>query len=154
MAVTATLEAPSSTIREVYALSHETNQKIPGILEDNQIARFSLFSNGEYTLYARNNNNKEVSITTEISCIDTELPHLKNYQYTSVYLQFHLEDTLSGLDYASVYGETVSGKIIYPQKIDETTGNLFFAFPQEDFYLHVRDQAGNESKFYIERYTD
>lgn len=151
--ITAEIDAPLNNIREVYAVFHETQHVSYGVLENNT-ARFSVASNGEYTLYAIDSNKNKVSISATVSCMDQDPPTLKDYHYTKADITLYVEDSLSGINYSSIYGETESGQQILPQHIDEGQGKLVLPYPTENFYLYVQDMAGNQSHYYIRKYIE
>ena len=147
--ITAHIHGPLNNIDEIYALSHETNKITYGTIEEGNVGHFIVTESGDYTLYAIDNRKRMVTATTTVSCIDRSLPVLKDYKNTNSQINFYIEDSLSSIDYSSIYGETVSGKKIYPQQVDQAAGELIFSFPGQDFRLSIQDAAGNEAKYLI-----
>ena len=152
--VTATVEAPLNSIKQVYAVSADSNNVIYGTMKDDDTAYFEIQENGNYTLYAVNSNDETASIEAVVSCIDKEGISIKSYACIDDILNIYIEDNLSGVDYTSVYGEMTDGTKLYPIQTDEAAGSLVFAYPESNFTLYVSDKAGNESAFLIEPYTD
>lgn len=152
--ISATIEAPLNSIKQVYAVSDHNNEVVYGTMVDKETAHFEVTANGNYTLYAIGSNDEQTSVRVSVSCIDREIVTLRDYTYTSETVTFYLEDSQSGVDYDSVFGEGPDGSRFYPAQTDSTSGKLVFAFPETDFDLHVSDMAGNKAVFHIERFIE
>ena len=48
-----------------------------------------------------------------------------------------------GADYRESYAVTASGTVIRPLEINEQTGEILFAYPEEDWDVYIPDHIGN-----------
>lgn len=143
VAVTANVDAPLKTIREVYLISDDGN-RIDGSFE-NKTASFSVDENGTYTIHVVTVNDLTSTADFSVSAIDDSAPTISGFDYTEDYLTIELNDTGSGIDFSSIKGVTENGQAILPVSFDEKNNTVTFAFPKENFKLSVNDLAGNES---------
>lgn len=152
--VTAKIDAPDNSLKELSALDLNSGEKIYGTLAENGEAAFLISQNGEYTIHAVSVYQKQAMAQITVGCIDKEVPTVVDYNYTEDNVTFYAEDNLSGVDFESVYGVTADGIKTYPIEILPDQGAVVFAFPQEDFRLYIKDITGNISISSVERFEE
>lgn len=148
VAVTASVDTPLKTIREVYLISDDGN-KIDGSFKNNT-ASFSVDENGNYTIHVVTVNDLSSTADFAVSAIDDLAPTISGFDYTEDDLVIKFNDEGSGIDYSSIKGVTSDGQVIMPISFDKENNTVTFAFPDENFQLSISDLAGNESHHNVE----
>lgn len=101
---------------------------------------FYASDNGNYNIRV-----KEYQNTIKIKNIDKEKPVIQNITYQKDYIQFELQDTISGIDFESSYVEYQSNKF----KLD-TEGKVAGNFDGgQEIKVYIYDKAGNSVTYML-----
>ena len=103
--------------------------------------------NGTFTVEAKSLNGMIRSVYTDVNQIDDSAPSIdeSSIDYSRGELSFTIGDTLSGVDYDSLYGELDNGERIDPHSYDAATGSVTMLLPktEDSLVLHYEDMVGN-----------
>lgn len=108
--------------------------------------KIKALQNGTYTITAVGNNNKTTQLDVVVSCIDNELPAVKEYFRDGDNIVILFSDDKSGVDLSSAYMLTKKGNKLKPTSINKKKNQVVFPFPDESCRLFVSDKVGNVSR--------
>lgn len=103
--------------------------------------------NGTFTVDAKSINGMTRSLYTDINILDDAAPSIdeSSINYSRGELSFIIEDTLSGVNYAELYGTADDGEQIKPSSTDTASGAVTMLLPKtaEHVNIHYEDMVGN-----------
>ncbi len=103
--------------------------------------------NGTLTIEAKSLNGMTKSVYTDINQLDDSAPSIdeSSISYSRGELSFTIADTLSGVNYDSIYGTTDTGERVEVQNYDTGTGSVTMLLPKTAEYveLNFEDMVGN-----------
>ena len=103
--------------------------------------------NGTLAIEARSLNGMSRSVYTDINELDDAAPSIdeSSINYSRGDLSFNISDTLSGVNFSTIYGTLDNGERIEPNSYDANTGDVMMILPKtaESVELHFEDMVGN-----------
>lgn len=103
--------------------------------------------NGTLAIEARSLNGMSRSVYTDINELDDAAPSIdeESINYSRGDLSFNITDTLSGVNFSTIYGILDNGERIEPESYDANTGDVMMILPKtaESVELHFEDMVGN-----------
>ena len=99
--------------------------------------------NGTMTVYVELINRQQANQTVSVQSVDAKGPELISSETGSGTVLLKVADAGIGADYRESYAVTASGTVIRPLEINEQTGEILFAYPEEDWDVYIPDHIGN-----------
>lgn len=99
--------------------------------------------NGELTVTVELANKQNLQTVETVTEVDAEGPKLRDSSIGTDTVLLIVEDIGIGVDYREIYAESASGETYRPLSADERTGEVLFAYPQEDWDVYIPDHIGN-----------
>jgi len=81
--------------------------------------------------------------TIQVDNVDVDPPQLVGSQLVDDELEIFFTDTVSDLDYASIYAVDKSGNVVYPLRYDREAMSVTFAYPESYLNIFVSDTCKN-----------
>lgn len=110
----------------------------------NKSYQATITSNGILDVFMQNFNGMSVSNFEVIDILDDEAPGITAYDMDESLLTITVTDSLSGIDYDSLYGTTPDGTVVPPTTLDPTTGTVVFPIGEGGLTISIKDLCGNE----------
>ena len=104
----------------------------------------TITSNGILDVFMQNFNGMSVSNFEVIDSLDDEAPGITFYDMEEGQLTLVVIDSLSGIDYDSLYATAADGTIVTPTTVDQTTGTVIFPISDSGLTVSIKDLSGNE----------
>ena len=102
---------------------------------------------------AKSINSSIAKTSTYIDTLDNNPPsiNMENAILIGKSITFEISDDQSGINYDNLYSIDDSGRIEYPQSLDESSGTVTFRFENTSkLTIHVEDKSGNSFETTIE----
>jgi hypothetical protein len=107
-----------------------------------------------YTADLKNNGVLEIKLTCfnkmktivydQVNVLDDTPPAIKDKLFKDGVLSFRLDDSQSGVDYASITAYNEDNPDILPLSIDRSTGLVMFEIKKDNLTISAKDKIGNE----------
>lgn len=110
-------------------------------------------ADGLYRIHPNRNGTLLVTVTLanmqftehviEVTNVDVDPPQLVGSQLIDDELEIFFTDTVSDLDYNSIYAVDKSGHVVYPLRYDREAMSVTFAYPESYLNIYVSDTCKN-----------
>ncbi len=110
----------------------------------NRSYRATISTNGILDIYMKNFNGMSLSEFEVIDILDDDPPDIESYEVEEGILTIVLNDTQSGIDYASLHAVNSQGEIKMPLSVDKNNRTAVFEMEPEGMTLSIKDMSGNE----------
>ena len=104
----------------------------------------ALTNNGMLEVKLTGFNKMKTVIYEQVNILDDTPPAIKDNVLENGILSFRLEDSQSGVDYASITACDEGNSDILPLSIDRSTGLITFDIKKENIAITAKDKIGNE----------
>lgn len=104
-------------------------------------------ANGNLSIYTEAYNKMSDTKYIQINVLDDVAPTIDEDSVTlqEGYLEFHVDDSQSGVNFDSIYGIDAEGDRVRPSQVNKTTGIVSFSIKSDSITVYVEDLAGNQS---------
>ena len=99
--------------------------------------------NGALTVTVELLNRQKCEVQTEMTTVDSEGPRLTGSEIGEDTVLLWVEDAGIGVNFRDIMCYGTSGETIRPLEIREETGEVIFAYPEEDWDVYIPDHIGN-----------
>lgn len=106
-------------------------------------------TNGKMVVTATLLNDQSSQAEATVTMVDIKPPVLVKDGVEDDMLCFYISDDVTGVNYSNVYGETMSGKKVYPANWDEAAGRVAFDYPEESVNMIFEDMVGNRLQIVV-----
>lgn len=99
--------------------------------------------NGELKVSVELLNRQSAATTVTVTEVDAQSPALDGSRVDMATVLLAVSDAGIGVNYRGVYAMDGAGNVHYPLSTDEQTGEILFAYPEEDWDVYIPDHIGN-----------
>ncbi len=116
--------------------------------KENGVYHTTLTTNGTLEVYALSLNGMQAQDVEHIAVLDDTAP---SFDEESVVMEngelvVTLEDSISGINYDSIYATDDAGTKILPENCDKETGEITFKLEEGSLTVYAEDMAGNPNQ--------